>query len=275
MQSQRSLSISERLAKIYEGNARVHLKAYRKRNRVKQEPASEWSTPEMLAASGFAIAGSYWSLTNPRKAVSAFRNASDLYRSRGQSFSLVLGLASEPETLLPWLWTSTIETQLSDGLSLAFGMVCLSFSDDERFDLHRERFREHFENERSIPIGRLGIPLDYYARCAHAMYFARTRRDAELLLTEATTYVNRASEVLRIASLDRFHWSRFQSRILPAEPEVIAMVRAMSVIFHDVFRLPMTKLAGIDDYGRHLIEIGEKIRKAARKPRYRKQVRPQ
>jgi hypothetical protein len=189
----------------------------------------------------------------------------------GHSFWMVLALASEPEAQIPWIWPSVHDNEIPDGLSLAFGMVCVSFSDNERFALQWQRLRKHWDVVGGIPIGRLRIPLDYYGRCANALYSARIKKDAELFLREATNYINRAAEILRMASHDRFHWSRYQSRILPAEPEVIAMIRAMSATSNSVFRVPMTKMAEVDEHGRRLIEIGEQLRKAARKPSYRKQ----
>jgi hypothetical protein len=269
MAHQQEQEIIERVARIYEGNARAYLKKQDKRNRAEQI-TRDWSKEQILAASGFAISGSYWSLIDPRRAVSSYRRASELYRSMGHDFWMVLALASEPEAVIPPISLAAIENHFPSGLSLAFGMVCFSLSGEEQSVWHWEHLKKHWEGSAGIPIGRLRIPLDYYGRCAEGMRSARLKKDEEVFQKEAANYVNRAAEILRIASHDRFHWLRFQSAILPAEPEVIATIRAMSVISNSVFKKPITKMAQVDEHGQYLMAIGERLWKAARYPQRRK-----
>jgi hypothetical protein len=125
--------------------------------------------------------------------------------------------------------------------------------------MRAERLDDHWRHAGNSPIGRLGIPLDYYVRVAQAMRAARTRRDFDRFVVEAAAYVLRAAEVIRSASHDHFHWLRLQSTILPAEPEAVAMTTAMSMMAHAVFGRPMSEMANLDAHGMRLVEIGNEL----------------
>jgi len=142
-------------------------------------------------------------------------------------------------------------------------MVGNDVTRSDRSNVRTERLNAEWRHAGNIPVGRLGIQLDHYARCARAMRTARSERNIERFFAEAANYVHRAAEAIRGASHDRFHWRRMQSTILPAEPEAVAMTTAMSMMSHELFQLPISEIPNLDLHGRLLVEVGEEMRNAA------------
>jgi hypothetical protein len=124
----------------------------------------------------------------------------------------------------------------------------------------------HWRQVGNYPVGRLGVPLDYYARFAKAMHYAREKKDPGIFLAEAGNYVNRAAEVLSSASHDRFHWLKLESTIRPAEPEAVAMTTAMAIISHSMFNTSIREMPHLDEHGRLLVEVGDDMWRAAQRP---------
>jgi hypothetical protein len=254
----------ERLALMHEGNAKAHMKRAAEQHEVGDAPRSGWSQHDVLAASGFVIAASYWSLIAPRTAMLLYRSAAEIYRARKHSYWMVLALASASENEIATM-PSVIDGTLAPGpQTVAFAMVGNAMSDSDRQGVRAERLDTHWRHVGNVPIGRLGIPLDHYARCAQAMRVARAEKNIEYFLAEVANYVHRAAEVLRSASHDRFHWMQLQSTILPAEPEAVAMTTAMSMMSHQIFGIPISDMPDLDAHGRLLVETGDEMRNAAR-----------
>jgi hypothetical protein len=257
----------ENLAMVNEANAALHIRDATEQLDVSRETRKpRWSQHEMLAASGFVIAASYWSLVDPRRAVSLYRKAAETYRYLGHSYAMVLALASASVDDLPAMLSAIDETPSPSPQTIALAMVANEVSDSEIRDERAERLNKNWRHAGNVPIGRLGIPLDHYGRCARAMRDARRDKNVERLLGEGANYVHRAAEVLRSASHDRFNWLRLRSSILPAEPEAVAMTTAMSMMSHSLFRMPITKMPNLDSHGRLLVEVGDEMRKAAGGP---------
>jgi len=149
--------------------------------------------------------------------------------------------------------------------TVAFAMICNEMYDAGRRGHRSERLVAHWRQAGNYPIGRLGIPLDYYVRCAQAMHDARAKKSVEGFLVEVATYVHRAAEVLRSASHDRFHWLRLESTVLPAEPEAVAMTTAMSTISRAIFGVPISEMPNLDSHGRLLVEIGDQMWQAGQR----------
>lgn len=252
----------ERLALMHEGNAAMHVKRAAEQLEVGNAPRSRWSQHYMLAASSFVIAASYWSLIAPRKAILRYRSAAEVYQAMGHSYWMVLSLASASEGEIPSMLFEIDETPAPSPQAVAFAMVANEMSGADRRGVRSER-PAHWRHAGNVPIGRLGVPLDHYARCAQAMRAARADKDVERFFAEAANYVHRAAEVLRSASHDRFHWLQLQSAILPAEPEAVAMTTAMSMMSHAMFGMPISKIPSLDAHGRLLVEIGDEMRDAA------------
>jgi hypothetical protein len=248
----------EVLALVHEGNAKAKMRVGSESQKAGEVQRKGWAQHTMLSASSFVIAASCWSLLDPRKAVEDYRNAMRLYRSMEHDYWAVLALASmsfeDMEAVL-----SAIDEMSEPGPQIvAFGMVCNAISHDDRYESRAERLNKHRRRVGDFPVGRLGISLEQYARCAEAFHAAREKKDGrERLLREGSTYVRRASEVLRGASHDRFHWLRLQSTILPAEPEAVAMTTAMSMLSHSMFGISMADVPDLDEHGQLLVEVGE------------------
>ncbi|MES1240849.1 MAG: hypothetical protein ABUT39_04460 [Acidobacteriota bacterium] len=250
----------ERLAIVNEGNAAVHLeRAEQQRGKREEAKAgSKWSQHEMLAASGFVLAASYWSMIAPRKAVDLYRRAARIYRSKGHSYWMILALASLNDRDIAEIPSFMEETKAPSPQAVAFSLVGTELANAD----HRERLAEHWRHAGNPPVGRLGVPLDYYGRCAWAMHAARTEKNSELFFAAGASYVHRAAEVIRSASHDRYHWQRLQSAVLPAEPEAVAMTAAMSSMSQSLFGASIREIPNLDAHGRLLVDIGEDLRRA-------------
>jgi hypothetical protein len=257
----------EILALVHEANAALHFKyvtEQREAHEGSQRP--RFSQHEMLGASSFVIAASYWSLIDPRKAIGLYRRASDTYRSLGHSYAMVLALAAAAGEEIPLMLSVVDEMPAPSPQAVAFAMVANEVANADGRRQRAELLDRQWRHIGNMPIGRLGIPLDHYARCAHAMRAARRDQNIEIFRAEAANYVIRAAEVVRSASHDRFHWSQLQSTILPAEPEAIAMTCAMSMMSHSMFKTSITDLPDLDTHGHLLVEVGDQIRNAAMGP---------
>jgi hypothetical protein len=253
----------ERLARVYEASAMVHIERVADDQPLDHEAQrSRWSQREMLAASSFAIAASYWSLIEPRKAALLYRKAAGMYRSLGHSYAMVLALASGGRREIPEMLSEIDEAPAVNPQAVAFAMVANEVSRGERNGARGERLAAQWHYAGNVPIGRLGIPLDHYARCAQAMHLARPKKGRERFFAEAANYVRRAAEVLRSASHDRFHWFQLRSAIMPAEPEAVAMTTSMSEMSHSMFGIPISQMPHLDPQGRLLVTIGENMRQA-------------
>jgi hypothetical protein len=265
-QLQHDPELVARLAIAHEGSAAVHFEHARSRRLREENIREHWSQHEMLAASSLVIAASLWSMIDPHRAVSIYRKAARFYRAIGHAYWMVLALASGARDEIFETANVVEETPISNPQTIAFAMVANEVRDDRRHGAQSERLDAEWRHAGNIPVGRLGIPLDHYGRCAQAMRQARTRKNVERFVRDASTYIHRAAEVLRTASHDRFHWKQLRSSILPAEPEAIAMTAAMSMMSHDVFGMPLIELRempDLDAHGRLLVDIGQEMRDAA------------
>ena len=133
------------------------------------------------------------------------------------------------------------ETPAPSPQAVAFAMVANEMSGVDRRGVRSER-PAHWRHAGNVPIGRLGVPLDHYARCAQAMRAARAEKNIERFFAEAANYVHRAAEVSAArAMIDSTGFSSTQA-ILPAEPEAVAMTTAMSIMSHAMFGMPISKI---------------------------------
>jgi hypothetical protein len=251
------------LALITEANAALHFKSAAEQLGSRewiQRPA--WSQHEMLAASGFAVAASYWSLLDAERAVTLYRRAAETYRQLNHGYAMALALASATSDEISITLASMDEASPPSPQTVAFALVANELSDSEAQGSRVERLGLQWRHFGNVPIGRLGIPLDYYGRCALAMRAARQSESEEGFLAQASDYVRRAAEVLKTASHDQFNWLALQSSILPAEPEAVAMTAAMSMVSHSLFGMPISQMPNLDEHGRLLAEVGDALRKA-------------
>ncbi len=197
------------MAEIHEGIAT----AYRERaSRPKEADAGaagrrrrrEWSQETMLAASGLVIAASCWSLIEPKKATTLYRQAAQSYRDLGHSFWLVLAFASGNTREIASVHSWIDEQHDLSHLAVAFGMVDDAMGDRESLGDRFERLASQWRHLGNVPIGRLGIPVDNYGQCALAMRAAlRHEQRPEIFVSQARNYISRAAEVRRTASSRR------------------------------------------------------------------------
>jgi hypothetical protein len=181
----------------------------------------------------------------------------------GHGYGIVLALASASFDDLGKILSTVDETAAPPPQTIGFAMVANEFSESNASGKRIEKLNAEWRHAGNVPIGRLGIPLDHYGACAQAMHAVRHDQRIDYFMKAAAGYVNRAAEVLRTASHDRFHWSRLRSSILPAEPEAIAMTTAMSMMSYALFKMPISELPDLDDHGRLLVNVGDDMRNAA------------
>jgi hypothetical protein len=255
----------ERLALAYTGNAAAHLELTEAPLHDREILTFGGSQHELLGASSLVIAASYWSLIDPNRAVVLYRHATAVYRAMGHSYWMVLALASGSRNDIFRIPSAFDEMSAPTPQAIAFAMVAEAMGNSERQSKREERLNTAWRHVGNAPVGRLGIPLDHYGRCAEAMRAARNSRNIERFFTEAGNYVRRAAEIVRTASHDQFHWRRLQSTVLPAEPEAVAMTTAMSIMAHAAFRMPITEMSELDAHGRLLVDMGEQMRNAAQR----------
>jgi hypothetical protein len=94
---------------------------------------------------------------------------------------------------------------------------------------------------------------------------ARETKSIVTFVTEVSNYIARATEVIRTASHDRFHWARLDSTILPAEPEAVAMTAAMWISSRSTLRDWLGSRTDLDEHGRMLFQIGEGLAEIGRR----------
>ncbi|HEX9198735.1 MAG TPA: hypothetical protein VF865_04205 [Acidobacteriaceae bacterium] len=203
-------------------------------------------------------------MITPSKAILCYRRATEIYRAMNHSYWIVLALASGSANEIAAMSSVTDETSALSPQVVAFAMVGNEMSEADLRGARAERLNAHWHHAGNIPIGRLGIPLDHYARCAQAIRAARDKKNVEHFFAEAANYVQRAAEIVRSASHDRFHWRSLQSTVLPAEPEAVAITTAMSMMSHAMFQRSISDMPNLDAHGRLLVEVGEGMQGAAR-----------
>ncbi len=266
----------ERLARLYAGNGRRHLKKI-------EEGSTDnfvglpggWTQDQMLAASSFAVSASYWSLISPERSLPLYRDAARLYRAMGHSYWMVPAIIGGIRSGLEDPAKTNEQALDLTPQRVAFELIANEMPNVERRD--PERVDAEWRHLGNVPVGRLGIPLDHYGRCAHAMRMARqhsqvNKPDSEAnrwrnrFFREGANYINRASEVIRAAKHDRYHWQSLRSSILPAEPEAVAMATAMSSISYSVLGTGVTEMPGIEEVsGRLILQVGDDMWRVSRR----------
>lgn len=263
------------VAELHEGMAAAHLEhasglrdadqSARTDRRTDRPPRPlEWSQDAMLAASGLVMAASCWSLIEPKRAVSLYGRAAKLYKNMGHSFWIVLALASGDARELAAIPRWVDEHGELPHVAVAFGMVAAAVVDRDGESDRSERLEAQWRHVGNVPVGRLRIPLDNYAVCARAMRALRHEPNRDSFLGAVMDYIGRAAEVRRAASHDTFHWNRLMSTVLPAEPEAVAMITAMSTMSRATFQRPLRELVpDLESHARILVEVGDQMRGAA------------
>jgi hypothetical protein len=257
-------ALLDRLARVHEGNAKAHLRRIQERPERKDHKPRNWSTDQMLAASSLVISGSYYSMIAPQKAVQVYRQAAQIYRDLQHPYWVVLAVASAGERDIDAVNGTMAEVFASTAHEIAFGMIASQIPGTRLHESADEHLMAQWRSAGNPPVGRLRIPLDYYGSCAQAMRVARERNDFGAFVTAAANFLHRASETIRTASHDRFHWHRLQSAVLPAEPEAVAMAAAMSMVSNELFQTRLTQLPDLDSGSQLLVRIGESMREAGR-----------
>jgi hypothetical protein len=250
--------LMSRLAAIHEGNARYHLHESPEFSPERHASVTtRWSQHAMLAVSSFTIAASYWSMLDPLRAAADYWLAAMLYRALNHDYWMPLALASGHREGPRKVAHETAERTPSPA-SVAFAMIGDAVDRESNAREQLSALHRHYGNAR---IGRLGLPLDFYARCASAMASGDSRRFANA----ARLFLLRASEVLGSAAHDHFHWSRLHSSVLLAEPEAVAVGVAMARVArerHDRRLHEMMTDMG-DEHALRIVHVSEDVFAAA------------
>jgi hypothetical protein len=258
---QHDRELVEMMATTAEGNAWVHRQLMGSHEERRNRTA--WSQHEMLAASGFIVAASYWSLIDARKAVELYATAAETYRQLDHEYWIVAALAAGPRQRGAWPSRSQESLERSPQ-TVAFEMLWrATVSSDERtLPPELETAREHFGN---VPVGRLRIPLYVYGRCAEAL----RERDVHSMSVEAPGYVARAAEVIEAASRDHLHWQSLRTAILPAEPEAVATIASFARVARELHVSLPEMTSNLGEHARRLVAISVNVSNESAPPQLR------
>jgi hypothetical protein len=228
-----------------------------------------------------------WSLIDARKAKECYRHAAQRYAAMHHAYAWPLAIASSEDASID-MQLDTLDLSKDSLESVrtvtpqAVAFAILSNEMDRVRARHRSGFpvRSESKIERreddlrdkmlrfgNVPVGRLGIPFEYYERCARAMRAVEPGPRVSDLDAAAESYVRRASEVIRWAAHDRYHWESLQTAILPGEPEAVAVTVAMATVSHAVRNRGIAIQPELDQHARLLLELGETLYAAGQNPR--------
>src|SRR5262249_19348169 len=199
-------------------------------------------------------------------ALRRYRNAAQMYRSMGHDYWIVLETVAANWREISKLAPTISEISASRPELIGFAMVTNEAFESENREKRSERLNSLWQHAWNFPSGCLSISLNFYGRWAQGVRSARSEKNVNRFFAECAIYVERASEVLRLASHDRFHWTRLQSTILPAEPEAVAVTKTMSMLSHSLFWKTLIGISNLYEQGRFFVRIGEEMRKAAIEP---------
>lgn len=202
------------LAEAYQGYADV----------AKEYPSPVWR------ASSQVLAAVYFSLVDPARGRTAFAEAAETYRGMGNPFWIVLAVCGQ-NINEPVHWDTANDVAPDAGS--AFSALVANAWVTGAF-IHRDAGERDFTRESPllyraidqaarlgmIRVGRLGLPLEYYALAAkESLEWSATESSLQAL----AALLSRAVEPIQGAKADRFHWRRLYSNVLPIEPEILAM----------------------------------------------------
>jgi hypothetical protein len=169
----------------------------------------------LVRGSAYALSASLWCLVEPKRASRCFDAAAREYGVLGSPLAVPLSVCavpgrprrrleerevSEPRQppevrLLEWMWRGRSLDRMVDNLAPLF----------------------------AVPTGRFGLPLGLYLDFARSFERDIDSQEKEEVPAGARPYLQRIAELTRRAMGDAYHWSRFQTGLLPVEPEPLAM----------------------------------------------------
>lgn len=192
------------------------------------------------AASSRVLAASYALLVDPVRARGIFAQAAAEYAEQDAPYAAVLAVCAGDTALVRERMAALAEENLSGAgalqrLAVLLGEAWLVASGKEPVDPDARGGEGALERFAFAPSGRLGVPLTAYRFALDEVQSAEMGmvrpgmgRPAESrALPRLAAMLERASEPVRTAMADRFHWERAQSAVLPAEPEAVAACRCV------------------------------------------------
>jgi hypothetical protein len=252
--------------RLYEGYARVYGQAHLDTTQERVAPMREhfdedntlWDAPSretavrtqggpadiaVLAASSYASAAVCRSLVDAQEAKELFREAAERYRALDNPYYVLLAICADAQPLvLTYLEGRLGTAQMATPETVFYDMVAAMYGQTiaPRRDVIAALVSSHEQAQqyRFAPVGRLRLPLflydDLYEEFARGTYPLHTGRRAGRNDGRAwpifLRYSHRVGEVVGAAMGDNFHWSQLQSRILPIEPEAIALSLAVAAL---------------------------------------------
>jgi hypothetical protein len=211
---------------------------------------AEWRDEDhrLRAATMKVLAGACWCLTELPRAPDAFAEARSIYQSLGRSFALVTAICAGEVNLpdIELLGSPTVDDLAFHALSVAW-LLASDAADRLESDAILEQLAEDGRRSGLYLTGQLDIPYYHYLRLAQAVRAAARGEDAMRALARPLPRIlERATEPLRLAMSDRFHWRMIQTSVMPVEPELLAIGRIAHRALGD-WDDEMLELLGIDD----------------------------
>lgn len=178
------------------------------------------------AASSFAIAGSLLSLDHPALALAAFRAGAEAYDELGLPYAAVLAVCARHDQILRRHATLVLEaplgsTRTRDVLSGILVAARMALGEPRGSATLVERMLAESAPLVAYLAGSALLPVKLYRDLLREVWNVASG-DAPPMPRATITLLERAAERLEGARANRYHWSRFQSGLLPVEPELIA-----------------------------------------------------
>jgi hypothetical protein len=229
------------LAEAYEGLAR-------------SEPPDRQEAPPWKRANDFVIAGAYWALSDPPHAWKLFSEAANLYlksfvsqnEERKMAFmsspawmfkAITLAVSAADTSLVRetvGVWRKQPERFVTPDLVLAELLAASFLTVQGSADGSTDTYFQLAEIANAMPahpVGRLGWPLSAYSRTMGPLIESRrSRLDPPKFFRLLSPFADRLSDTIRSAQSSSYHWRRLYTRLLPIEPEAMAVCQAAQVI---------------------------------------------
>jgi hypothetical protein len=209
----------------------------------------------LRAATLKVLAGSCWSLIDPEQTFPAFATATALYQTASRSMGFVTTIcADDPDPFEP------DEEPLPTPSSLAYQATELAWQlvNPDHYEVSIDPALEWLASIREwgpYPAGQLDVPLEQYLDLAVEIassdgIFYSDALASPPLMDLLGRILRRIGEAVRLAMIDRYHWTLLESAIMPIEPEALAIGR----VAHRILG-PHWNETKLDDMGLKGVEL--------------------
>jgi len=168
-------------------------------------------------------AAACWCLVSPTRAPTAFAEARRLYEGLGHPFAIAAAICAGEQAL-----PSVKSRQSTAPDDRAYGALWLAWSLASRMTAAGTALATlatPAHDREWFPAGQLGVPVRLYLEFARGVALALRSGDSWVLARSLPQLLQRATEPVRIAMADQYHWQALATGAMPVEPELLAIGR--------------------------------------------------